>query len=257
MDLMTIFKKAYAGEKTAAAQPTSGEQLLNELLGKEAADDQNVKLAAAYDELGRRLAREAFAAEVLGQQETEKTGEATTDDTVLDSIMANITGEEAPAAEEKVAEKSGDEVDALIAAVTGEEAPAAEETKEAQDEAQLKLAAQVEIVEKLIVKAAAGNAAAKGVLGKVLKSAKGGMKSVSGAGRAAYDATKGAIKSLAAKTEGGVRALGEQLAAKKTQAVKAVKKHPVAAAGAAAGAGAGGGALATYMAMRRGKQEKK
>ena len=117
MGLMEIYLAKY-GAKTPAAAPEKedGAAKLAELIG-EKDPEKAVKLASAYEELGRRLARETFAAEAAGLVEPpaeEKKAEA---EPSADDLIKQLLGEP----QEK---KSGDqEFDAFIAALvkTGED----------------------------------------------------------------------------------------------------------------------------------------
>ncbi len=201
-------------------------------------EDQSVKLAAAYEELGRKLAREAFVSEVLSAREGEKEADGekeeggekekvAEEDEALAAILSDGETEEAGETE-KVEEKTAedDQVDAILKALKGEEKTASEEDKviaellkegeeeepseEEPSEEELKKQAKAKVVSKAISriykawkKAKAGPV--KDRLAKALEKATRVAKAPLG--------TKGRRRAAGAAAAGG--ALGAYLAKKK------------------------------------------
>ena len=186
-------------------------------------EEQSVKLAAAYEELGRKLAREAFVSEVLaGEGEGEK--EKVAGDEALAAVLSDGETEEAgeaEKAEEKTAEN--DEVDAVIQELVGaegDEKTASEEEKiiaellkegeEEPSEDELKKQAKIKAVSKLYEAWKKAKGPMKERLGKALKKVTGYAKAPLG--------TKGRRRAAGAAAGGGV--LGAYLAKKKGEKKK-------------------------------------
>jgi len=235
MSLMDIYNRVYGAgaEKVASGKEDDPQQLLADLMktaSKSPEDDKNEKLAAAYDQLGRRLAQETFVNEVMGGQEK--------DASILKEIIdgqkeaaAEETSEETT--EETTEEQPAKEADdkeflaGLAAILNGDGKPAAEEKTAEEKKAEEKQAALNELAEKVIEKAASGDARSKAALKYMVE------KAAAGKGKAVLEALRKGYK-----------------------AVKGKKGTKGRAARVGAAAGAGGGALAGYLAGRSGKEKK-
>jgi colicin import membrane protein len=197
MSLMDLYKKTYGGADKTAAAGKPGEDILSELLGEKAASEattEETKTAAAYEELGRQLARESFATDVLGlDPESEKTAAV---------IAELLSGPEKTAekTEEKVADKketkeaAADAGDALLIELGLAEAP----KKEAEDkaaaekkEAELKQGALNELAVRMAKNAKKGDEKSKaGLMMLKKKAAEGNVAS-----RQALSAAVNSLKS--------------------------------------------------------------
>jgi hypothetical protein len=243
MSLRKIFEEAYGGtEKTA-------EDIFDKLLGDEKDGEQTMKLAEAYDELGRGLARETFAAEVMGQ---EKTG---AEDDLLSKILSDDDGEKT--AEDDADGDDGDDdadgddgekvaSDPVMEHILGIEKEAEAEADieiEGAEEYQEKLASidkEAAVAFKLIKEAAKGKKSAKKLWESIKalagKKGKKGKKAKGFVGKA-----MAAVKGAPGATRKGLR-----------KAYRATKRHPGVAAGAAA-AGGTAGLAAGYAAGKKKK----
>jgi hypothetical protein len=219
MSLKDIYEKAYGGtEKTA-------EDVLARILGEGEDEQRSEKLANAYDELGRSLARETFASEVLGREKTAS-----------DSVLEEIFGEES--AEEEAPEKTA--ADEVLSEIFGEDGDDLD--KQAAD-FEVKLATidkEAALAFKLIKEAAKGGKKALGLLGRITGAAKKGGKKAMKFLRKGYEAVKAAPGAVQKGMKGAYRA---------------VKRHP-AIAGGGAGAGLALGLGGGYAAGKSGKKEK-
>jgi hypothetical protein len=264
--ILEAYLKKYGGEEKTAA-PADVNAVFASLFGEEkTASDESVKTAAVYEELGRRLAREAFASDSVEKVAAEGSDEVSSDE--LQKAAAEIVNELLSGTEKTAAE--GDEFDQLFG------------TAVAEDE--VKTAAQAEVIEGIIKGACAGNAQAVALFSELCK-----VAAVGTYGEAVYSPSLrskivGVLKSLAEKTKGGYAAVraalstgmahvqgkakgayravagtparsmgGELMGGRKGGLVGAIKKNPKTSAGIAAGA-LGAGALGAYAMSRRGKE---
>lgn len=155
--LMDIYRQKYGGDGQDKMAASDTDDLLRQLGIDD--EDRGVKLAAAYDELGRRLARETFAAEVLGADgETEKTA----DEDDVENLLAEVAGQP----QEKTA--SDEVADKFLAALTEEVGE--DEVKLAE----IKEAALREMMAKILNSARAGGVKAKAFVSNLLAKARGG-----------------------------------------------------------------------------------
>ena len=228
MSLRKIFEESYgATEKTA-------EDIYAKYLGDEADSEKEMKLATAYDELGRGLARETFAQEILG---TEKTA----GDELLQEIFAEVDAEgEADPDENKTASKEDEtETEAEAEAEEEGEKNAGDSVLEhllgIEKESEVEIEGADEYEEKLastdqeaaaafkVIKEAAGGKGKKlwesikalaGKKGKKGKKAKGflakGIAAIKGAPKATQKSLRSAYKSTmkAKRVAGGAAAAG-------------------------------------------------
>lgn len=254
--ILEAYLAKYGGDDKAAA-PADVDAVFASIFGAEKtaeAKDDGVKIAAVYEELGRRLAREAWAAEAPAGEEKVAAEEVSKEE--IQKVAAELLNEML-AGEEKTA--GADEFSQLF----GE--------KPAEDEA--KTAAQAEVIEGVIKAACAGNAQAVETFGRLYKVAS------TAAGASLRQRIVDVMKSMASKTKGGLDAVRSSLVAgaksvgSKAKAVGAKAKDiggkAVGAAkevgqvarafpgqsAALAGAGAGLGALGGYALSRRGSKE--
>ncbi len=250
MSLRKIFETAYGStEKTA-------EDIYAKFLGDEADSEKEMKLAEAYDELGRGLARETFAQEILGQEKTageeilqeifagvdaDADGEADPDNKTASEEGAEETETET---ETEETEEEGEKIasDQLLEHFLGIEKEAEVEI-EGAEEYELKLAStdkEAAVAFKVIKEAA------KGGKGKKLWES---IKALAGKKGTKGKKAKGFLAKGIAAVKGAPKATQKSLRA----AYKASMKAKGVATGAAA-AGAAAGLAGGYAA---GKSKKK
>ena len=262
--ILDAYMKKYGGAEKPAA-PADVDAVFAALFGSEktAAADDGEKTAAVYEELGRRLAREAWASDATEKAAAADPGAPTQDE--IQKVAAELINEMI-SGEEKTA--SGDEFAQLFGEKTAEDP--------------VKVAAQVEVIEGLIKGACAGNAKAVELFSQIYKAAnvaanpslrqrivdafkamatktQGGLTAVrnalvTGAKAVGSGASAAGAKTVAgAKAVGGAAARGAKAVGGAAKEVGGVARAFPGSAAALAGGGAALGGLGTYALTRRNK----
>jgi hypothetical protein len=249
--ILEAYLSKYGGEEKKAST-SDVDAVFASIFGTEKVaevKEDGEKVAAVYEALGRRLAREAWAAEAAGV-EKEASEEAPAEEVqkvAAELINEMLSGEEKTASDE-------------LAEVLGE--------KPAEDE--VKTAAQVHVLEGVIKAACAGNEKAAGLFEQIKEAATAAspslrqklvaaLKNVASATKGGLDAVRNALVKGKGKAVAGAKAVGSKAKAIGGKAVGAAKevgqvaKAFPGASAAMAGAGVGIGALGAYALSRRKK----